>query len=195
MPGIPQGRDIGEAGAASVTLVSVGDDNRVTLEQRSVAALRFDRIPLDCSDLTDWSDLLARLQSALRQLGDAPRAEEYLVVRPVLSGVTPLAWRMIRDHDRLTEEARSFAPAGIWIDKLELQVSAPGDMPASADMDLPGDLVKMVLQDLPDDPGLRVAIADAAQELLRALPADLRDILGQDQADLARLWIIQSKKR
>ena len=187
MPGIPQGRDIGEAGAASVTLVSVGDDNRVTLEQRSVAALRFDRIPLDCSDLTDWSDLLARLQSALRQLGDAPRAEEYLVVRPVLSGVTPLAWRMIRDHDRLTEEARSFAPAGIWIDKLELQVSAPGDMPASADMDLPGDLVKMVLQDLPDDPGLRVAIADAAQELLRALPADLRDILGQDQADLARL--------
>ena len=67
----------------------------------------FDRLSVGCSDLTDWPALLTRLQGALGQLGDTPRAEAHLVIRPVLSGVTPLAWRMIRDHDRLTEEAPS----------------------------------------------------------------------------------------
>ena len=187
MPGIPQGRDIGEAGPASVTLVSVGDDNQVVLEQRSVATLRFDRIDLDCSDVTEWPDLLARLQGVLREAGAAVRDEEHLVIRPVLHGVTPLAWRMTRDLDRLTEEARSFAAAGLWIDKLELRVSAAADMLASGGSDLPGDLVRMVLEDLPDDPGLRSAIAAAAQDLLRALPSETRDLLGQDEAELARL--------
>lgn len=95
MPGIPQGRDIGEAGAASVTLVSVEDDNSIVLEQRSVAMLRFDRVDLDCSEITDWSELLVVLEKAIREAGTRVRTEDHLVIRPRLHGVTPLTWRMM----------------------------------------------------------------------------------------------------
>ena len=187
MPGIPQGRDIGEAGPASVTLVAVADDRTVTLEQRTVACLRFDRIDLDCTGIADWTDLLASLDRAIREAGQTARTEDHLVIRPVLRGATPLAWRIARDLDRLTEEARAFAAAaGVWIDKLELDVSEGGDTIASAGTHLPAELVQAVLRDLPQDPALSAAVRAAAQEMLRDLPPELRDLLGQDEAELTR---------
>ncbi|WP_370693029.1 exonuclease SbcCD subunit D [Pseudotabrizicola sp.] len=185
MPGIPQGRDIGEAGPASVTLVHVADDNTVTLEQRPVACLRFDRIMVDCGGIAAWADLLSTLDRAIRQAGQAGRSEDHLVIRPVLRGATPLAWRITRDLDRLTEEARTFAAvAGVWIDKLELHLTA--EVTDSAGSHLPAELVRVVLEDLPQDPALATALVAAAQDLLRDLPHDLRDILGQDEAALTR---------
>lgn len=184
MPGIPQGRDIGEAGATSVTLVDVGDDNTVSLEQRTVAQLRFDRLDVDCSGTSDWQDLLTRLEAEIRRIGQAPRAEDHLVLRPVLRGATPLAWRLSRDHDRLAEEARAFAAsARIWIDKLELRLAAD-DAGTMAAPGLPGELAGMMLNDLPQDPGLGDALVSAARELLRDLPPDARDILGQEEGEL-----------
>lgn len=187
MPGIPQGRDIGEAGPASVTLVSVGDDQRVTLEQRSVACLRFERLELDCSGLDDWPQLLHLLEQGIRQAAQTPRAEDHMVIRPVLRGATALAWRIARDRDRLGEEAKAYAAsAGIWIDKLDVQVSGADNLSALAAADLPEDLVRVVLHDLPHDSGLNAALMSCAQDLLRDLPPDLRDMLGHDQAELAQ---------
>lgn len=186
MPGIPQGRDIGEAGPTSVTLVDVADDHAVTLDQRAVASIRFERVDVDCSPAADWSGLLALLEAEIRRIGRVPRAESHLVIRPVLRGTTPLAWRLARDHDRLTEEARAFAAAadGLWIDKLELRLADGGDAPSLAGKGLPGELAAMVLNDLPRDPGLEGALLSAARDLLRDLPPEARDILGQDEADL-----------
>lgn len=182
MPGIPQGRDIGEAGATSVTLVHVADDNTVSLEERPVASIRFDRFEIDCSGPCDWPGLLALLEAEIRRIGQAPRAEDHLVIRPVLRGATPLAWRLSRDHDRMVEEARAFAAAaGIWIDKLELRLDAAD---AGAAAGLPGELAGMILNDLPHDPALEAALVSAARDLLRDLPPDARDILGQDEGDL-----------
>lgn len=187
MPGIPQARDIGEAGATSVTLVSVAEDHSVTLEQHIVACLRFERVMLDCTGISDWTDLLAALEHVIRRTGEAKRTEEHLVIRPQLHGATPLAWRIARDTDRLTEEARAFAaPAGLWIDKLELRVVGAGDESATAGTHLPTDLVRTVLTELPQDPALARALQAAAQELLRDLPAELRGIFGQSEADLTQ---------
>lgn len=183
MPGIPQGRDVGEAGPASVTLVHVADDRTVALDRRTVACLRFDRVDLACGGLTDWADLLAALDSVIRAAGRADRPEDHLVLRPVLRGATPLAWRMARDLDRLTEEARAVAAsAGVWIDKLDLRVTA--DPAAAAASDLPADLVRTVLEDLPHDPALGTAIDAAARDLLDQLPPELRGLLGDDAAAL-----------
>lgn len=185
MPGIPQGRDIGEDGAASVTLVDVGDDNAVTLTQRNVASLRFDRVAVDCAGISDWTHLLTALEAAITAAGRATRDAEHLVLRPTLLGATPLAWRMARDHDRLTDEARAFAAnAGVWIDKLDLRV-VPGDG-APDQLQLPDDLVRIIMRDLPQDAGLQAAMREAAQALLRDLPADLRDLLGNDPGTLDR---------
>lgn len=188
MPGTPQGRDIGEAGECSVTLVTVGDDNATTLERRSVAPIRFDRLTLDCDAVTEWPDLLTLLETGIRGAAQATRPEDRLVIRPVLTGSTPLAWRLARDLDRLTEEARAFATdAGIWIDKLELGLLPAG--PTQYGAQLPQDLVDLVLNELPGDAGVRAAITAAAEELSRDLPPELRDILGQNEADMTGICL------
>lgn len=185
MPGIPQGRDIGEAGPTSVTLVDVADDNTVSLDERAVAAVRFDRLTIDCSGTGDWAELLTVLEAEIRRAGQVPRTETHLVIRPVLRGATPLAWRLTRDLDRLTDEARAFgAAAGVWIDKLELRLDAAPDAIAAAP-GLPAEMAAMMQSDLPQDPGLDAAIIAAAREVLRDLPAEARDILGEEEDALA----------
>ncbi len=180
MPGIPQGRDIGEAGASSVTLATLADDGTLTLEERCVAPLRFERLDLDLTGLSEWSETVAALDGALRAAERRP-GEDHLVLRPRLTGATPLAWRIARDLDRLAEEARAVAADGLWIDRLENATTAPEGAAAGA---LPQDLLD-ILAGLPADPGLRAGLADLAREVQRELPAELRDLRGEDEAGLA----------
>lgn len=179
MPGIPQGRDIGEAGTCSVTLATLGDDGSLTLEQRTVASLRFDRVAVDLTGITDWDDAVSLLTQAIGQCAAGARAEDHLVLRPQLLGQTPLAFRIARDLDRLTQEAITTAESssGLWIDKLENSTSSEGTLATS----LPADLVQMVSVDLTGHPSLMAALLIEAQDLLRELPPDLRNFLGEDE--------------
>ena len=175
MPGIPQGRDMGEAGPRSVTLGSY--DGRLTLQERPVASLRFDRVTLDLTGLTDWPELVSRIQTALRQ---APRSEDHLVLRATLTGTTPLAFRIARDLDRLRQEAVALAEGlpGLWIDKLENRTTGAGPQA------LPADLVQIVTADLPSDPAVIQTLTRLASDLVQDLPPELRDLLGQDEEAL-----------
>ncbi|NBZ86485.1 DNA repair exonuclease [Rhodobacteraceae bacterium CYK-10] len=175
MPGIPQGRDMGEAGPRSVTLGHF--DGKLTLEERFLAPLRFDRVTLDLTGLTDWTELLARLQATLH---GAPRTEDHLVLRATLTGATPLAFRIARDLDRLKQEALTLAEGlpGLWIDKLENRTTGEA---ASA---LPADLVQIVTADLPADPAVMETLTRLAADVLQDLPPELRDLLGQDEEAL-----------
>lgn len=186
MPGVPQGRDIGESGPASVTL-GVVDETGLRLEQRSVALLRFDRLAVDLAGSADWGDAVAALDRALREAATLPRPEEHLVLRPRLTGNTPLAWRIARDLDRLTDEARASASgmAGLWIDRLENATALSSGAERDGAGNLPDDLLRLLREDLADDPALSNAVADMARDLLRDLPPELRGLLGDDDAAFA----------
>lgn len=182
MPGIPQGRDIGEAGACSVTLGTLGDDGKLTLQQRGVASLRFDRIAVDLAGTADWGDAVAALSQAIRSAGMAPRSEDHLVLRLQLGGQTPLAFRIARDLDRLTQEAVASAESlpGVWIDKVANGTQATGGSATG----LPAELVQIITADLPGDPALLATLMATAKDLLHDLPPDLRNLLGEDEATL-----------
>lgn len=180
MPGIPQGRDIGEAGEKSVTLVTVSDAGHPQVEARPLAPLRFERVEVAADGVTDWADLVSRLGRALheaRRLADA----DYLVLRPRISGTTPLAWRILRDADLLRAEAVSVAEGlgTVWIDKLETAVE--GGEAAG----LPPDLIATILEGLPQDPAIQAAASREIDDLIRALPKELRGLLGQSDAETA----------
>ncbi len=183
MPGIPQGRDIGEAGAASVTMGELSDTGELTLSEHSVASLRFERLTIDVTGITDWPDLLAKIEDALRKAARAPRPEPHLVLRPRLSGQTPLAWRIARDLDRIGDEAGVYAQGqdGLWLDRIENETSG-GE--AAGEGDLPEDLRRMILEDLPHDPAMQAAAAEFYQEIQRHLPAELANLLGEDEASV-----------
>lgn len=178
MPGTPQGRDIGEAGSTSVSLVTVQASGAVTVGQRPVASVRFDHVPVTVGALDEWSQIIGAISKALHDIALQPRDAETLILRPTLQGTSPLSWRIRRDLDRLTEEARVIAEAfnSIWIDKLELQFD---DMADAGNSQLPADLVALVMASPDSNPALARAIAAATDELLSDLPADMRNLLGE----------------
>ncbi len=179
MPGSPQGRDIGEAGAKSVTLVTVADDGSLSLEPRPMAIARFERLAVDLSGVAEWREVAARLETALRH-ARASMAEEQLVLRPVLHGDTALAWQILRDLDLLTEQAVALSETigSVWIDKVETLCAAAI---AAIGGGAVAELAEMV-GSAASNPAVMAAVDEAAARVLHALPKDLRDLLGADPA-------------
>ncbi|WP_372675232.1 hypothetical protein [Aquicoccus sp.] len=181
MPGIPQGRDIGEAGAKSVTLVSVADDGSVDLAERHLAMAQFERLPVECSQLSDWHDLVEALKHTIRSARQH-HAGEHLIMRPVLTGATPLAWRIGRDADVLHAEAQAVAEqiGALWIDKIEVALDTGATASPGGAV---GELVRIIEQTglRPDAP----AVQDEVDRLLKHLPRELRGLLGESEEQTA----------
>lgn len=155
------------------------DGDAVTTEVRTLAVARFDRLEVSCDGINDWADLVRALKGALRAVD--PDATQR-ILRPVLTGVTPLTWRAMRDCDLLLEEARSEAEgvAGLWIDKLALDLRVEGDAAPAGPV---GELMEMIAKAplSPEDPRVQ-----AEYELLRKhLPSELRGMFGEDEAETA----------
>lgn len=182
MPGIPQGRDIGEAGAKSVSLVDVAADGTVTVETRDLSVLRFERVAVTLDGVAHWPEVEATLVMALQAVRQAIPGD--LAVRPVLAGATPLAWRIRRDADDLCEAARGLAESlgGMWIDKLQNLTLAPEGAGSPGAL---ADLEHLVANAIPPGPALALEMERAAEDLMRVLPAALRDLLGDTPEDIA----------
>ncbi|TDP44101.1 metallophosphoesterase family protein [Zavarzinia compransoris] len=183
MPGMPQGRNIGEAGPKSITLAQITDDGAITLEERSVRTVRFERLDIDVDGVSEWSDLIAVLDAGIRA-AEREDPTEHLVLRPRLVGKTPLGWRIPRDLDRIRAEAELTAEAlgTTWIDKVEND-TVVGDRSASDD--LPAELAALIQDELTDAPATLAEADEVIGGLLKSLPPELRDMLGDSQAALA----------
>lgn len=183
MPGMPQGRDINEAGAKSVTLATVMDDGSIVLEERLTSIAQFERVTVDLGGIEDWRDMVGALGRALGQVRDGV-ASEHLVARLRLTGATPLAWRLRRDRDLLRTEAEDQAAAlgKSWIDKVEVDCRPPGtiqDMSAPGDAD-PLEELRRLMGEVTQDDAYRAEIAAIAEELRAQLPVECRSLLGAD---------------
>ena len=185
MPGMPQGRDINEAGAKSATLVTVGDDRGVTLEERFTSVAQFERVPVDLDGALEWPEVAARITSALEKARTDARSE-HLVARLSLKGNTPLAWRIRRDADMLRAEAdeRASAVGKAWIDKVEIDGlfhtgAAAGGDPA----DPLRELRRLVSDEVAASPELQLEAAGIAEDLRGQLPSECRHILGRDEGE------------
>ncbi|MFP3921797.1 MAG: exonuclease SbcCD subunit D [Dichotomicrobium sp.] len=119
MPGIPQGRDIGEDGAKSATLVTVDDDGTITTEDVPTAVAQFERVTVDLTGAETVNKVGARLEAALGELREVVAAP-CLVARLSLTGETPLAAYIQRDDEWRHGEAQQAAESvgGTLIDKV-----------------------------------------------------------------------------
>lgn len=182
MPGIPQGRDIGEAGEKSVSLVEVDDTGALSVMTRVVAEARFERIEVAIDGLADWGSVIDQLRQALhRARRDFPA--DHLILRPTLRGDSPLAWRLRRDADLLHQEAQSCAESigSVWIDKVEMAL----DMPVAAAQGPVADLAGYLRPEALD--GLMDAAQQELDRIWKKLPHDLRDWAGEDAREIQRM--------
>jgi DNA repair protein SbcD/Mre11 len=191
MPGMPQGRDINEAGAKSVTLVTIADDRSVHLEEHVTSLAQFERVDVALTGIEDWRDMAGAVTAALEQARE-DAVSEHLVARLRITGVTPLAWRIRRDLDLLKTEAddRASTVGRCWVEKVEVDCGAPG-MPASSAGDPVAELRRLIDADVVQSDAYQAEAARIADELRSQLPLECRSILGSDdesfQAAVAEL--------
>ena len=186
MPGMPQGRDIGEDGPKSATLIHV-QDGSIQIEERPTAEILFRR--LDC-DLTGAQDM-DQVHSALRRVLDGLDHDVPSVVRIRLTGQTELVWQIRRDLDLIREVAEQSAQGlDVWIDKIVADIEAP----AIADSGAAGELANLIAQ-IATEPGFAAQAEAALGEVVDDLPAELRGTYGADadgRSDAARRLIEQA---
>lgn len=185
MPGMPQGRDINEAGPKSATLVTIGDDRTVTLAQVHTAVAQFERVRVDLSGAASQDDLARQMRVALETARGACTANT-LVARLHLTGPTPLADWLRRDRDVVLGEAQQAAQATghTLIDTVEHDTQRLETKSATATDALAE--IRAALAGPASDSLLQGAGAVLA-ELRSALPPELRDRFGRDAADEAML--------
>ncbi len=191
MPGIPQGRDINEAGTKTVTLVTVGDDRGIITEERATSVAEFARVAVDMGGVEDWAGAVDRLAGSLEE-ARRRAGSPHLVARLAVTGATPLAWRLRRDPDRLRAEADQIAEriGATWIEKIETDVTVPRAAPAPGDA--VAELGALIGSEVLGSAMFRGGMASLVDDLMRKLPRECRDaVLGAEEADtganLARL--------
>lgn len=186
MPGMPQGRDINESGPKSVSLVTVGDDRSIRIEERVTSLAQFERISADVTGIAEWPLLLRTLGRVMERARDGVTAE-HLVARLRLTGTTPLVWRIRRDPDLLKAEAdeRAAAIGALWIEKLEIDCRAPGPVSGAAaetGTDHPViELRRLIEEEVLRSDAFREETGAIAEELRAQLPPECRNLLGTDE--------------
>ncbi|MFG1396327.1 metallophosphoesterase family protein [Roseixanthobacter pseudopolyaromaticivorans] len=181
MPGMPQGRDINEAGPKSVTLVTIADDRSIHIEDRATSIAQFARVPVDATGIEDWRDLVAAVGQALEQERSRVGAE-HLVARVEINGRTPLAWRMRRDLDLLKTEAdaRASLIGTCWIEKLDVG-AAPAPVSAASTADPLHELHQLIQGEIIRSDSFQADLIAIVEELRVQLPPECRDALGSDE--------------
>lgn len=187
MPGMPQGRDINEAGPKSVSLVSITDTGEVSVEERPTALAEFARVTVDASGFDEWRDLAESLTTVLTQARQAATARE-LVVRLTITGATELAWRMRRDTDVLLTEARERGAriGSVWIEKIELNCDRPEMVLSDTANVAPlQEIRRLIDDDILGSDAFETRLSGIAGNLLTQLPNDetLRNRFGTDETD------------
>ncbi|MDD7969844.1 metallophosphoesterase family protein [Roseinatronobacter alkalisoli] len=179
MPGIPQGRDIGEADGGTVTLVTVDDDGTLHLAERCVALASFCPVRVDVTGLDQWHDLLGAIRTGLEQ---TQRRAPHLVARLRLTGATPLAQRLLRDRDLALAEAQELARGlgQTWVEKLVLDLgnktSVSGEL---------AQLAALIDDEFRQSDSFLAALDDMRATLQAALPPEPALRAGFDQLDPA----------
>ena len=192
MPGIPQGRDINEAGPKSVTLVTVRDDRTLVVEERVTSVAQFERVRVDLGGIEDWRGALDRIARALGSARDRT-VSPHLVARLEIGGETPFAWQIRRDPDRVRAEAGLVADGlgRTWIESVAIAVSLPAAAPVAGDA--VAELADLIGTTVLGSEAFRIGMGTTIEELTRKLPRECRDaVLGTDAQDseaaLARLF-------
>lgn len=178
MPGMPQGRDIGEAGSKSATLVTIDDNRAVRLQEIFTSAVEFQRVSCSLEGVDDLRHGLERIKENLTAFTQSDA--DHVVVRLSLTGATPLAWQLRRDQDLLIEQVGEIGRAlgGVWIDKIVLDVERPRANETGTDARTE---LHALMSELREDSSFQARVARDLEDLISDLPPEIRGQFGADE--------------
>lgn len=179
MPGIPQGRDIGEAGPKSATLLTVGQGLIDVTEVRT-SVVEFAQIEVDVTDADSDEALRATLKRHLTMMRNKISAPVG-VIRLTMTGRPVRHWQFLRDRDVWAEHVSDLAHAAgdLWIDKLLLDLLPPE---AEEEASSATDELAITMAAIRTEPGFTALACEEVETVLQDLPVALRDRLMADEA-------------
>jgi DNA repair protein SbcD/Mre11 len=180
MPGIPQGRDIGEEGFKSVTIVEISDQH-IQLNERFVSDTEFKKIQLDLSNIIEWQQALELIQNTLEKIRNNGKATN-LICRITLIGHSPLYWHLHRDFDFFEAEIKEIMQKfeGLFLDDLKIEMDAVVTAINDTDptIELEGYMKQVMMND-----AFCAQINSFFDKAVRQIPQELRNEYGGDQKD------------
>ncbi|PRY76905.1 DNA repair exonuclease SbcCD nuclease subunit [Yoonia maritima] len=182
MPGIPQGRDIGESGPQSATMLHI-DGREITLSEVPTSAVTFISHSIDIST-SDTNDMLRDvLRQTLRDLGQA--TDETAILRLFFTGQPKRHWQILRDRGVWEETARELAreTGKLWIDKVSFDLQRP----ISSETNNATDELGQIMDGIRGEPGFSTEMTGMVDAMLSELPAHLRADMLPDQDALTTL--------
>lgn len=182
MPGIPQGRDIGESGAKSATLLTI-DDGKIDLTEVQTSAVEFISHSLDISDIRTDDALRTRLREELKSKADRLEAAAG-VLRLTLQGRSQRHWQILRDSDYWQEQVTELAreTSRLWIDKLIFALEAPQLRQGSAT-----DELAAIIEAIQNEPGFANTAHARIKALVDDLPREVRARILPEESSLQSL--------
>ncbi len=175
MPGIPQGRDMGETGPKSATLIDISE-NDITISEVPTSAVEFLRVDLDITDLTSSDALRDALRACLAKCA-ANLKSDAAVLRLTFTGQSDLQWQLLRDHEMWHETVEQISQGfgQIWLDRLDISLESDPSPSQSAVSEL-ADLMDAIQ----NEPGFAQSCDALLETLLKDLPNSRRAALLPD---------------
>lgn len=185
MPGMPQGRDIGEAGPKSATLLTI-EDGAITVGEVPTSPVEFIPLTIDVTDIEDETALRRLLQSRVREAGTACTSDTG-ILRVTLTGATDLCWRIERDRDVWIAVLHGFAEedGNLWVEKVGFDLTAPAQ-DQEHDADAATDLHRL-MDGIRTEDSFAQRAREEVEAMLALLPPERRAALAPDEATLAEL--------
>ena len=178
MPGIPQGRDIGEAGSKSASLLKI-ENGAIDVVEVPTSVVDFIQTTLDVTEAENDDALRAMLREHLSEQRNEINAPTG-VLRVTLKGRPARYWQIVRDRDVWLEQVTDIARAmgDIWIDKLLFDLSAPetAEDTVSATNEL-----WSTMEAINSEPGFAAIAQQEVETILQDLPATLRERMMPDE--------------
>jgi len=181
MPGTPQGRDIGDPGPKSATLVTI--DETIEIEEVPTSVVEFLQVKIDATDTESDDALRDLLRRALRETAQS-MVSDSAVIRLELTGRTPRRWQVLRDQDVWTNTAAQYAreTGTLWLDKVVFDLSESAGPGHSATDELAG-----IMKTIREEPGFAETCHAEIDGILRELPPQRRAELLPDEAAMDQL--------
>lgn len=181
MPGTPQGRDIGERGPKSATLLTI--DKAIEIEEVPTSVVEFLHLQIDATDTDSDDDLRDMLRRTLR---DTARnlVSESAVIRLKLTGRTRRRWQVLRDQDVWMETAAQYAreTGTLWLEKVVFDLSDTEDPGHSAT-----DELAEIMETIREEPGFSETCRAEIEGILQELAPQRRAELLPDEAAMDQL--------
>lgn len=179
MPGMPQGRDIGEAGPKSATMLTI-DGSSLTIAEIASSLVEFTALEIDVSDIGSDEDIRSILRERFGQLASGLRSDAG-ILRITLKGTPSRHWQILRDRDVWNETAGAIArqTGRLWLEKLVLDLSAPGGTGTGA---AATDELARLMAAIRDEPGFSASVREDVEGVLAELPHNRRTALMPDEA-------------